>query len=561
MAYNFNPHRHVKIWLSKDPHTFLNLENRIRLAKLRELNPSDEINLIYDSRLLSAAAIKALKDFCLRYQIADKDVPEVIIPQCQTALEERLIEIYEDEIFHLEGGGNLGVASDILRWLKPVYELGTYTDFDVKVDTQNFPSIIPVEQPLLMNLGSGIMPDGYEAVCINNDTIAVVDSQAAAPLIEKIQQTLKNNCSKQSAQKNCIADSILSYQQRLFETFPFALATLLVNEMPDGETLLTLKDLSCGKTMREVRKAVLDYTESNLIYSKKELGFLGNTPDLPGDECIRQKAEEDRAELKKELSWTSWLFLPKNQYKELQSLASIKDNDEFLTQIRKRHRRALCQGSIVNTSGPDALIHALFPALFYKKDIIDQHVATFSFAHYGLNQAFITENGLPLHAEAKLIADLENKKIGEVNDLAWLQEGADAVRLREEKILKAQAKMPQDLHDIRTKIEVHIQKIQTDLKGIFGFYRHNDRNAKIKMLQEILGYFKHSCFDLRGFKTTLANYHSKNVSASMRDSKTKQLIDELDRFSQCANDYLLTNEQGKVEILPPTHNCSLGLHQ
>jgi glucosyltransferase Lgt1/2/3 len=51
MAYSFAPHRHVKIWLSKDSDIFLNLENQIRLVKMRDINPKDTINFIYDSRL------------------------------------------------------------------------------------------------------------------------------------------------------------------------------------------------------------------------------------------------------------------------------------------------------------------------------------------------------------------------------------------------------------------------------------------------------------------------------------------------------------------------------
>jgi len=188
MAYNFNPHRHVKIWLSKDKDIFLNLENRVRLVKMRDINPADEIYFVYDSSLLSPKALKELESFCAKYGIIAKDVQKDVIPQDNSEEERKLIEIYQDEISHLEDGGNPAVGSDILRWLKPVYELGTYTDFDVHVDTRKLPETISVEKPLLFSLGSYAVKSDVESICINNDTIAVVDSQEALSDIQKIQK-------------------------------------------------------------------------------------------------------------------------------------------------------------------------------------------------------------------------------------------------------------------------------------------------------------------------------------------------------------------------------------
>ncbi|MBN9230775.1 MAG: hypothetical protein BGO90_07795 [Legionella sp. 40-6] len=131
MTYNFNPHRHVKIWLSKDKDSFLNLENRVRLVKMRDDNPEDEITFIYDSSLLSARAQLELQTFCKQYGIIAKDVRTEIIPFCATDNQQTLIALYEDEIGNLDTGGNLAAASDILRWLKPVYDSGIYSDFDI----------------------------------------------------------------------------------------------------------------------------------------------------------------------------------------------------------------------------------------------------------------------------------------------------------------------------------------------------------------------------------------------------------------------------------------------
>ena len=43
MPYELNPHRHVKIWLSKKPDIFLNQENQLRLVRIRAQNPDDVI--------------------------------------------------------------------------------------------------------------------------------------------------------------------------------------------------------------------------------------------------------------------------------------------------------------------------------------------------------------------------------------------------------------------------------------------------------------------------------------------------------------------------------------
>ncbi len=39
--YKYNPHAHVKIWLSKTPSVFMNIENQTRLIEMREKNPND----------------------------------------------------------------------------------------------------------------------------------------------------------------------------------------------------------------------------------------------------------------------------------------------------------------------------------------------------------------------------------------------------------------------------------------------------------------------------------------------------------------------------------------
>ena len=196
--YEFNPHRHVKIWLSKNPDVFMNELNQLRLIQMRAYCPNDEINLIYDSQLLSETAHRSLQAFCSKEDINIVDVRS-IISQCNQPSEQQLIKIYEDEITHLDAGGNLAAASDILRWLEPIYRLGTYSDFDVRIVTKDLPETIPVFSELLLNSGSVVLKDKYGSETQNklasNDIIAVLNPQSKR--IKKIHQDIISACAPQ----------------------------------------------------------------------------------------------------------------------------------------------------------------------------------------------------------------------------------------------------------------------------------------------------------------------------------------------------------------------------
>ena len=64
MPYKFNPHNHVKIWLSTKKDSFLNYENQLRLGAMRTKNPDDTINLAYSQSQLSDEAHNELFAYC-----------------------------------------------------------------------------------------------------------------------------------------------------------------------------------------------------------------------------------------------------------------------------------------------------------------------------------------------------------------------------------------------------------------------------------------------------------------------------------------------------------------
>ena len=214
--YVFNPHRHVKIWLSKNPDIFMNQENQFRMVKMRALCPNDVINFIYDKTLLSPNACKNLKEFCEKHKFIPIEMNDDITPEClKNKHERRLIEIYKDEITHLTEGGNLAAASDIVRWLRPVSKLGTYSDLDVSVNTTELPNTIDVESEILLNIGSVVLDDdarkllgGHEILekllskypentrfsgelenlGLNNDIVAILNPESE--VIQKVQESM-----------------------------------------------------------------------------------------------------------------------------------------------------------------------------------------------------------------------------------------------------------------------------------------------------------------------------------------------------------------------------------
>ncbi len=556
MTYNFNPHRHVKIWLSKDKDTFLNLENRIRLVTMRDINPRDDIYFIYDSQLLSENALKEMKSFCTKYKIIAKDVRKDVIPSSHSKEEKNLVAIYEDEISHLEEGGNLAVGSDILRWLKPVYELGTYTDFDVHVDTRELPETISVEKPLLISLGSFAIKDDVEVVFLNTDTIAVVDSKEALSDIQKIQRTIYNHCSMQPPYGlNFFHRLISTAENRLRELFSPFWANILLKLDPNFKLLPILGEHSKGKTAREVRQNIINlYTTNNYLYGVYILAAnKRNYSCYDESQTIAEAANLERAAVKQQLGWLNWLYMSKAQYKQIEAIAAIQDDQELLNRSREQYRMVLLKNSVINTSGPVALLSALFKEFYYEKEMVNKELMPFSFAYYRLDKAFVSQNSIPLHATKKAVSPLmQNTEVGKTNDLSWLEEGRNATACREQKIRETQARLPQDFHEMREKIETHIKKIQADLEGCFGFYRYRERHAKIDALKNIIKHFEEQSFDVSAFNTALSNYRSKDISASIGKSKTKELIDQLELFGQLAKRYMLTDEHGKVAILPPT---------
>ena len=182
-SYQLNPHRHVKIWFSKDEDSFLNSENRLRLVRLRANNLGDTITFIYAKSLLSTKAQLNLQHFCERHNIVALDI-EDLKKELVTDQEKELMNYVEEEIRHTkdETGGNFAAASDILRWMSPVYTRGIYSDFDIEITTNHLPELIEVQAPIILNVSALIVSQFLftTKVMINSNDILAVPAPKAA---------------------------------------------------------------------------------------------------------------------------------------------------------------------------------------------------------------------------------------------------------------------------------------------------------------------------------------------------------------------------------------------
>lgn len=432
MTYFFNPHAHVKIWLSENPDVFLPFENQLRLIRMRQNLKNDAISLIYDSQLLKKGTPEKpesedeLLSFCTKHNIRAVDIRTEVIPNC-LEYEKKLIPLYDNEVANLGiNGGITAVGSDILRLLSPVYKLGTYSDFDIKVDTRNMPEKIETETPLLFNIDSefcNLGPNNIEGVSLvtNNDIIAVVDPAAAEADIKKIQERLLFNCSikDETNQKTAFGFHVEKVQTS-FRTICDLDSSYTVeyeeNYILDCRLDSIQKDLQCNA--QELRKEIIKYKLAWQVLNDNDnfIELLKSTEEYPF--YLKKLTKENISGLKQfiinnpnniEVVKKARLLLLESIENEI-SKFRIKptekpDFDSFL--IR----------SVISTSGP-SVITALFDYDVYKENQYNQNVKPYTLNHYNLDKVFITN---------------QTKSFGEA-ELSWLKIGQKKRDQRELKL-------------------------------------------------------------------------------------------------------------------------------
>lgn len=546
MAYQFNPHRHVKIWISKNPDSFLNFENQKRLIKMRALNPTDEISFVYADNLLNDKAKQELAEFCKKHNITPVSIEKNIIPECQSEKELALAECYQHEIANLQsGGGNPASASDILRWMGPVYRRGVYADFDVEVKTQGLPEQVSVDAPFLFNLGSvTILTSRINLLSFNNDCIAIVNEQAALKQIEQIQDGILSayngapnpfsytaNPDKSLEELTPILPGFLiSFIERVVDTFTKAAKELnLMQEEHQTEQ---------WQTPANIRQQLKDEKENNpFVYAQRAVRALGfDASSLTPENYVSEVAEKYRQAINHKTGWLGWITLPQAQYQYLRNRLELTDEQLYEIVVKETYRNMYMQ-TVLNSTGPTLLMLALFGQTIFDYQQIQQDLARYAFSQYEMDKYFDLENGLKIGSSvieglSKLYA-IESP--GEIGDLSWVDSGAKNQKSREEAIkerIEASVKtLPSDFSQLAADVRQHIAKIESQLAGCFGFYRNNARHIKLDALQGLLSHISGEHFDVHGFYAALNSYrHAEGIGAAFGKSETVALIDRCEKL-------------------------------
>lgn len=526
MPYSYNPHRHVKIWISKNPGVFMNLENQIRLIKMRIKNPKDTITLFYDSSVLNEQARADLKAFCQENHIEAYDVHQIAQSQLSEK-EQRLYKHYKKELAHMNNGGNLAVSSDILRWIRPVYELGTYMDFDAPVDTSKLPPTVTVQSPFLVNMGS-LKLGKDELILLNNDTIAIIDGEAAKEHIEKIQSAMLEvlesydsdfieNGANKLGQSNFFYKKIVETLKKRKEV-----------EYIEKSSSINAKEKYSSLELRALINEVTANPEAFIEFNRSE--------DSEAHEDIIKKL---RTKLSEQLNIIKWLFFRK-EYNNIKSILA-QDDKTLIHYLMKKERFLYLKSIVLCTTGPVVVTKALFDGYFLNSTLFKEKAAPMSFGYYGLDSAFQSPNSIPLYQSPLDLLKYLDVEDGELNDASWLEEGVQLQKKRESQLEATRAKriteLPDNLLAIKNQFKQKIRDIEEDQKrffGLFGFYRKQERHAKIDACKAILDCFHEDKneFSIEEFRTLLTTIYLKknDVFASLFMSHTQELIQKLEQF-------------------------------
>jgi len=549
MSYQYNPHLHIKIWLSIKPNLFMNLENQMRLIEMREKNPNDAIHLIYDSTLLYEHSINELNKFCEENNIIPVDAKE-FKDQLHTENERRLYAFYQDELNNIGTGGNPAVASDILRWLPPAFKLGTYTDFDFPVDTSALLPTIPVAAPLLLNIGSFRMSK-KEFILTNNDFVAVVDPVAAQQKIEQIQNGVLNRLAKYD-------NDFVEKTEKELNRNSFINQYLLRFMKNRSEAIYISKSkLINAKVKQKSSLKIRSYIQEVMSDTNRFLDFNKINPEESHTDVIARL----RNNLQQQLGLVKYFFFYK-EYAEIKYLLS-QDTNQFLTCLMKKELNLYLKSIVICTTGPVEISNALFKGYVFSSEEFTQKVLPLSFKHYNLQKSFQTQNALPLHQGFLGMLCFLGVQDGELNDSSWLESGRKLQDHRTEQLKKRQKtltlNLPVSLAELKEEIQAHIKKIS---KQSFANLFKIRKEAQIKTLNAILKCFnqENNEFDITQFKSVSRNIylHKKStVIHGLLYYKTQKLINVLDKlchesvmFSLAKNKKINLNIQPSDKELP-----------
>ncbi|MBN9228155.1 MULTISPECIES: glycosyltransferase family 88 protein [Legionella] len=533
--YQYNPKLHVKIWLSNNPNVFMNLENQIRLIEMREKNPNDTIHLVYESTLLTHSSVNALREFCREHHIFYIDA-NTIHSSLQSDDEKKLYSFYKDEIYNLKTGGNLAVASDILRWLSPIFKKGTYTDFDFPVDTSQLPNLIPTETPILLNIGS-LKMGRKEFILANNDFVAIVDALAAEKSIKRVHGGLIARLSYYDT------DFIERTETELNEdSFINRYLLKFMKNRSESLYIAKSKEITPPDTSNSSLR-IRKYINEVMTDKSKFLDFNKICPQESHEEVIKRL----RKELQSQLNFIKYLFFSK-EYSLTKRILETND-DKFLTYLMKKEQDLYLKSIVVCTTGPIQISNALFDGYVVDTDKFIKEIQPHSFNHYGLQNAFCSQNSIPLHENVLGMLKFLGVDEGLLNDSSWLDSGKKLQTTRT-KLLTARQKelalsLPTAFSMIKSDLEECIQKIAPVSERSFS---RNKNNLKAEDLGLILSCFNQDNeFNILQFKKILHSIHEHK-----QDEYMQKLIEELERLCHDAIIFSLAKNK-KIKLTHPSY--------
>ncbi|HHI9476518.1 TPA: glycosyltransferase family 88 protein [Legionella anisa] len=538
--YQYNPKLHVKIWLSNNPNVFMNLENQIRLIEMREKNPNDTIHLVYDSKLLIQTSVNALHEFCKEHQIISIDA-HTIDTLLQSDNERKLYKFYKEEIYNLKAGGNLAVASDILRWLSPIFKKGTYTDFDFPIDTSFLPKSITTEMPILLNIGS-LKMGRKEFILANNDFVAIIDAIAAKKEIERVQSGLIARLTHYDT------DFIERTETELNED-SFINRHLLKFMKNRSESLYIAKSKEIippdtSDSSLKIRAYLIEVmTDKN-----KFLNFNKITPHETHEEVIKRL----RKDLHAQLNLVKYLFFSK-EYAFIKRILE-KNDDRFLTYLMKKECDLYLKSIVVCTTGPIQISNALFNGYVVDTDKFIREIQPLSFNHYGLQNAFRSQNSIPLHENVLGMLKFLGVNEGELNDSSWLDSGKKLQATRTKQLATRQRELaislPLSFSTIKNDLEKCIQKMT---KIPHQSFSSEEKHELTEDLELILSCFNQKNeFNILQFKKILLSIHPHDVY-------TQKLIEDLENLCHEAIIFSLAKDK-KVKLGLPSYPLSQSHH-
>jgi glucosyltransferase Lgt1/2/3 len=191
---------------------------------------------------------------------------------------------------------------------------------------------------------------------------------------------------------------------------------------------------------------------------------------------------------------------------------------------------------VICTTGPIEVANSLYDTYVMTSNDINKKVRPATFSHYNLHKAFLSKNVIPLHENPWSMLKFLGADVGELNDSSWLEEGMNLQQVRQQKLLEKQQQLrdglPLLLVKTKCEIEAHLQKLEGDAKGWFGFWDRARRQAKIEAIKSVLECFdkENQTFDINRFRAQVEKMDKKTVFSGFFTRTTEALITHLEQF-------------------------------